>query len=64
MLLFKISKKEKGTFKYIGLNIEQNGSKICVDQQTYIDVLKEIHIDNTQKKNNWMTNGLKKKRNN
>lgn len=48
--LFKISKKEKGTFQYIGLNIEQNGNEIYVDQQPYIDGLKEIQIDSAQKK--------------
>ena len=48
--LFQISKKSKGAFKYIGLNINQNGDEIFVDQQTYIDGLQEIQIDNNRKK--------------
>ena len=42
--MFRISKNEKGTFKYIGLNIEQNGNEIFVDQHGYVDALKEIKI--------------------
>lgn len=38
--LFKISKREKGIFKYIGLNIEQIDSEIYVNQQSYIHGLK------------------------
>ena len=41
---FKISKREKGSFKYIGLNIEQNGSDIYIDQQAYCNSLKEIAL--------------------
>lgn len=42
--LFKISKKEKRTFRYTGLDI---GSEIFVAQQAYINGLQEIQIDNT-----------------
>ena len=48
--MFKISKKQKGSFKYIGLNIEQNGNEIFVKQQTYVDGLKEIPIDRKRRK--------------
>ena len=49
--MFKISKKEKGSFKYVGLNIEQNGDEIFVDQQAYVDGLEEIVIDKERKNN-------------
>ena len=48
--MFKISKKEKGSFKYVGLNIEQNGDEIFVDQQAYVDGLQEIAIEKDRKK--------------
>ncbi len=48
--IFKISKNDKGKFKYLGLNIEQNGTEIFVDQQAYIDNLKEIPISDERKK--------------
>ena len=47
--MFRISKNEKGTFKYIGLNIEQNGNEIFVDQHGYVDALKEIKICNERR---------------
>ena len=48
--MFKISKNEKGIFKYIGLNIEQNGRQVFVDQYAYIENLKEILITDERKK--------------
>jgi len=48
--MFKISKNEKGTFKYLGLNIEQNGSQIFIDQYAYVENLKEIDIQDERKK--------------
>ena len=48
--IFKISKKEKGSFKYIGLNIEQNGQEIYIDQGGYCKNLKEIDISLERKK--------------
>ena len=44
MEMFKISKKEKGSFKYIGLTIEQNGSEIFVDQNDYCSNLNEVKV--------------------
>ena len=49
--MFKVSKKEKGSFKYVGLNIEQNCDEIFVDQQAYVDGLEEIAIDKERKDN-------------
>ena len=48
--LFKISKNEKGSFKYIGLNIEQNGAEIYVDQHGYCNGLQEIKLESGRKK--------------
>ena len=48
--MFKISKRQTGSFKYVGLNIEQNGEEIFVDQQSYIDELTEISIDSNRRK--------------
>jgi len=48
--MFKISKQQTGSFKYVGLNIEQNGEEIFVDQQTYIDGLSEMQIDSERRK--------------
>eukprot|EP00794_Sanderia_malayensis_P021305 gene21305-23382_t len=46
---FKISKKEQGAFKYIGLNIEQTDKAIFVDQMEYVKSLKEIDISAERK---------------
>ena len=44
MEMVKISKKEKGSFKYIGLRIEQNGQDIFVDQNDYCSNLQvKVH---------------------
>ena len=48
--MFKISKQQTGAFKYVGLNIEQNGEEIFVDQQSYINELTEISIDSNRRK--------------
>ena len=45
MDMFKISKMEKGSFKYIGLRIEQNGQEIFVDQNDYCSNLSEVKFD-------------------
>ena len=42
----KIVKKQIGPLKFIGVNIEQNGSEIHVNQQADINGHKEIQIDN------------------
>lgn len=47
---FKISRSNKGAFKYIGLNIEQAGDKIYVDQSQYIATLEKIEIRADRKK--------------
>ena len=47
---FKISSSGKGAFKYIGLNIEQAGDKIYVDQRQYVETLEEIEIRADRKK--------------
>ena len=43
--IFQISKQQHGSFKYLGLNIEQTGSEIFVDQDCYIQELKEVAVD-------------------
>ena len=40
--IFKISKREKGSFRYIGLNVVQTGKEIFVDQNSYINGLKPV----------------------
>ena len=47
--MFKISNQQTGSFKYVGLNIEQNGNEIFVDQQAYIEELTEISIERNRK---------------
>ena len=42
---FKISRNEKGSFKYIGLSIEQNGTEIFIDQNNYCLDLKETKVN-------------------
>ncbi len=49
-IIFKISKNEKGSFKYVGLNIEQNGQQIFVDQNVYCNELQEMKIPFERKK--------------
>ena len=34
--VFKISKNQKGSFKYVGLNMEQNSESIFIDQMTIV----------------------------
>lgn len=34
--IFKISKLENGSFRYIGLNIVKTGDEVYVDQDKYI----------------------------
>ena len=46
---FKISKRGKGAFKYVGLNIEQTNEAIFVDQALYIKGLKEIQVSPERK---------------
>ena len=41
---FKISAHFKGSFKYIGLNVVQGRSSVQVDQQKYVECLKEINL--------------------
>ena len=48
-IMFKISSQQTGSFKYVGLNIEQNGTEIFVDQQAYIEELTEISIERSRK---------------
>ena len=48
-IMFKISNQHSGSFKYVGLNIEQNGTEIFVDQQAYIKELTEISIERNRK---------------
>ena len=50
VLTFQISKQEKGSFKYLGLNLQQTGSEIYIDQTGYIQSLQEIKIDTDRKK--------------
>ena len=48
--IFKISKKEQGSFKYIGLNIEQDERQVFIDQAGYVNDLKEINLSSSRKK--------------
>ena len=50
MELFKISSHFKGSFKYIGLNVVQTNSAVYVDQQKYVDGLKEINLTSDRSK--------------
>ena len=47
----KCQQERKGFFKYVRLNIEQNGDEIFVNQQAYVDGLKEIAIDKERMNN-------------
>ena len=58
--LFKISKNEKGSFKYIGLNIEQNGDEIFVDQHAYCSSLQEIRLEGGRRKDDPLSEDDKK----
>ena len=42
---FKISKRERGNFKYTGVNVRNNGGEIIIDQHDYAESLEEIVID-------------------
>ena len=59
---FKISRMKKCAFRYLGLNLQQSGDSILVDQFLYIDNLKEISIDSLRKKqvNDKLTEGERK----
>ena len=47
--IFKISKMETSVFRYLGLNIEQTGDGVYVDQNAYVQDLKEIEIEPVRK---------------
>ena len=42
---FKISKSEKWSFRYLGINVVQTKDSVYVDQNNYIQELKPIEID-------------------
>ena len=42
--IFNISKKEKASFRYIGLNVMQMGKYVFVDQNSYISSLKPLQL--------------------
>ena len=42
---FKISKREKGSFKYTGVNVRKESDGIVIDQKDYFESLEEIEID-------------------
>ena len=44
LCIFKISKREKGSVKYIGLNVVQTGKEVFVDQNSYISNLKSVEL--------------------
>ena len=46
---FKISKQEKGSFSYIGLDVVQTNDTVLVDQNSYVDSLKPVKLS-TQRK--------------
>ena len=48
--IFEISKQALGSFRYIGLNLEQSGCEIFVDQDCYVQELKSIEIDADRQK--------------
>ena len=48
--VFKISKECEGSFRYIGINIQQGPCKISVDQKVYIKSIKPILIRDAKDK--------------
>ena len=44
---FKISKREKGNFKYTGVNVRKVGNEILLDQSDYAETLEELKVDPT-----------------
>ena len=42
---FKISKRERGNFKYTGVNVRKTGDEIVLDQNDYVESLQEIDVD-------------------
>ena len=42
--IFKINKKEKGSFRYIELNVVQTGKEVFIDQNNYISSLKPVEL--------------------
>ena len=44
LCIFKISKKEKGSFSYIGWNVVQTSKEVFVDQNSYISSLKSVDL--------------------
>ena len=41
---FLIGKTEEGTFRYVGTNIEQQGDRIVMNQDHYIDSMELIDL--------------------
>ena len=50
---FKISTEELQTFKYLGINVRQTDSCIEIDQNSYINELKEVEISHEKRKNKY-----------
>ena len=44
LCMFKISKREKGSFRYIGLKIVQTGKEVFVDQNSYVSSLNQVEL--------------------
>ena len=49
---FKVKSMDSCSFRYLGLNIEQDGGTVYVDQKKYVQELKETVIDETRKEMN------------
>ena len=45
LCIFTISKREKGSFRYIGLNVVQTGKEDFVDQNSYISSSNPVEIN-------------------
>ncbi|XP_057302644.1 uncharacterized protein LOC130636814 [Hydractinia symbiolongicarpus] len=43
---YKVGKIEETNFKYIGINISQDGGNITMDQKQYVECIQEIQISN------------------
>ena len=44
LCIFKISKKEKGSLKYFGLNVAQTSKEVFVDQNNYVSSLQLVEL--------------------
>ena len=46
---FKVRSMDTRAFRYLGLNVEQDGDVIFVDQKNYVQELKEVEVDDSRR---------------